>query len=148
MQYDPIAHKTTDMPTDTYIPYGPEWKLEVMKMTKEQIIDHLLAPALKGEKGNDDLWFPSELPPKDGTIVLGEDAEGCPYVVKFLKGDVKRPCNDDDCSHPDHYEDHDFDTCTSIGEGFYETLEQLGNEREYIPVRREIMKWRSIPKSN
>lgn len=30
-----------------YISYGPEWVKEVKKMTKDQIIDLLLAPALK-----------------------------------------------------------------------------------------------------
>ena len=36
----------TDTTTATYIPYGQEWKKEVMKMTKEQIIAILLKPAL------------------------------------------------------------------------------------------------------
>ena len=93
-------------------------------------------------------WFPADLPPKNDSMVLGEDAEGCPYIVKFLKGDTARPCNDDDCSHPDHHKDVDFEMCSSISEGFYETLEQLGNQSEYIQKHREIIQWRSIPKSN
>lgn len=109
-----------------------------------------LARLLKeSHKLNDTIdWFPADLSPKDETIVLGEDAEGCPYIVKFLKGDTPRPCNDDECSHPDHHEEESDGTCRSIGEGFYETLEQLGNEREYVRLCREIVHWRPIPKSS
>ncbi len=176
---------------DTYIPYGPEWKLEVKRMTKDQIIDNLLLPALKklssdrlqeiimlhwmidkGYNFNDHklkilayqeinnltipiehpnnktaLWFPSDLPPKDSTIVLGEDAEGCSYIVKFIDGTPRQCGNVMECEHPDHNQITDG-KCREMKEGFYEVLEQFLGEHGYVEVRREIVRWRSIPKSN
>lgn len=136
------------MNTDTYIPYGPEWKLEVKKMTKDQIIDNLLLPALTKETQTD-LWFPSDLPPKDQSYVLGEDEEGASYVVQFFKGDAFHACFDEDCEHDDHYESGKAE-CRSITEGYYEMLEQFGNKNgwDFYRKERKIIRWSQIPKSN
>lgn len=43
------------MPPPEYIPYGPEWHAEVMKLRKADIIDRLLRPTLIQVKTHQDL---------------------------------------------------------------------------------------------
>lgn len=43
------------MPPPEYIPYGPEWHAEVMKMRKADIIDRLLRPSLIQAKTHNEL---------------------------------------------------------------------------------------------
>lgn len=114
---------------------------EAMQWCIDQCVQRSQTPLITIE------WFPIDLPPKDGTIVLGEDAEGASYIVKYIDGGPRECLNVMECEHPDHNKISDG-KCREMKEGFYEVVEQFTGELGYVEVRREIVKWRPIPKSN
>ena len=92
-------------------------------------------------------WFPADLPPKNDSMVLGEDNEGASYIVKYVDGGPRECHNILECEHPDHNEVTDG-KCREMKEGFYEVVQDFIAEGGFNEVLRHIIKWRSIPKSN